>query len=294
VDARDHADSTPLIMAARYGNVDVIRVLLAAGADPRARDHVEATALTEGVLSGDEEVVEVLVAAGTPLDGHDRILLETPLHVAATYGYLAIARRLLAAGASADPADHEGKTPLWHAANQGHAELVRLLLARGADPGRRSRDGATPFVAAAIRGHLDVAHLLVGRTPDRARDGADAIHAAASANSTGILGLLLAHDVPADARDGAGATPLMRAAAVGAVEAVEALLEVGADPAPRDAAGRDLEAYFAAGQRRLGERIERAKRSRAMPVGLPELEASLRVRRERQARIRELIAAAAT
>ena len=60
---RDDAD-TPLIRAARMGNVELVRVLLAAHADVHARMTSGATALSEAIRGGHDEVVALLRAAG--------------------------------------------------------------------------------------------------------------------------------------------------------------------------------------------------------------------------------------
>jgi ankyrin repeat protein len=73
--------------------------------------------------------------AFTPLDG------ATPLHVAAEYGHLAVAERLLALGAEPNAAADvdadglNGQTPLFHTLNSNanrSAPVMRLLLAAGA------------------------------------------------------------------------------------------------------------------------------------------------------------------
>jgi hypothetical protein len=60
---RDDAD-TPLIRAARMGNVELVRILLAAHADVHARMTGGETALSEAIRGGHDEVVALLRAAG--------------------------------------------------------------------------------------------------------------------------------------------------------------------------------------------------------------------------------------
>jgi ankyrin repeat protein len=60
---------------------------------------------------------------------------QTPLHLAAQWGQLEVARLLLAHGAGANARDAESRTPLH--AQTGHAtrlDLLDLLIAHGADP----------------------------------------------------------------------------------------------------------------------------------------------------------------
>ncbi len=60
---RDDAD-TPLIRAARMGNVELVRILLAAHANVHARMTSGGTALSEAIRGGHDEVVALLRAAG--------------------------------------------------------------------------------------------------------------------------------------------------------------------------------------------------------------------------------------
>jgi ankyrin repeat protein len=64
VNVTDERGSTPLLEAARYGHDDVVRVLLAAGANFKARDKEGKTALMLAAAGGHDEVVRVLKQAG--------------------------------------------------------------------------------------------------------------------------------------------------------------------------------------------------------------------------------------
>lgn len=60
---------------------------------------------------------------------------ETPLHIAAEAGNIAIARELLALGADINAVKPlVGTTPLAEASQSGQQEMVRFLLEKGADP----------------------------------------------------------------------------------------------------------------------------------------------------------------
>ena len=101
---------TPLALASRDGKVDVVRVLLEAGAD-----------VNKSTTGG---------------DGH------TPLTFASVYGEVEVARVLLEAGADMNKRNSEGRSPLylslkvvfWHPEqrNQGKAKVAALLHEAGA------------------------------------------------------------------------------------------------------------------------------------------------------------------
>ena len=70
VDARHRDDGdTLLIRAARMGNAELVKVLLAAGANIHIENASGATALSEAIRGGHDEVVALLRAAGAATDG---------------------------------------------------------------------------------------------------------------------------------------------------------------------------------------------------------------------------------
>lgn len=88
----------------------------------------------------------------------------TALHLAAYFGYAAVAVRLLRSDASitARSTNPQGNTPL-HAAIAGRRELpvITALLAAGSDAGAVDAQGYTPLHLAASRGDVAVAELLM-------------------------------------------------------------------------------------------------------------------------------------
>lgn len=105
-DLRNLEGETPLMMAALKGNVDIVRELIARGADVN-------------------------------MPGW------TPLHYAATGGQPEIIRILLEAHAYIDAESPNKSTPLMLAAQYGTEDSVRLLLEAGADPLLRNQLGLT-------------------------------------------------------------------------------------------------------------------------------------------------------
>jgi ankyrin repeat protein len=93
-------------------------------------------------------VAEILVRRGADVNTPRGPEAQTPLHMAARRGNVAIARVLLDAGAALEARDKKGETPLRRAVNCGHAEFVSLLLAHGADVNTRDKQGGTPLQAA--------------------------------------------------------------------------------------------------------------------------------------------------
>jgi ankyrin repeat protein len=93
-------------------------------------------------------VADLLIRRGAAVNTATGAEDQTPLHMAARRGNIAIARVLLDAGAVLEARDKKGETPLRRAVNCGHPDFVALLLARGADVNARDRQGRTPLQAA--------------------------------------------------------------------------------------------------------------------------------------------------
>ena len=94
----------------------------------------------------------------------------TPLHFAATYGHLELARVLLAHGADVDDAT-PGETPLDRAVIMHDVPMATLLLEHGANADHPSAAGLTALHRAAIRGHTEIVRLLLAhRANPLARD----------------------------------------------------------------------------------------------------------------------------
>ncbi|ANA41519.1 MULTISPECIES: ankyrin repeat domain-containing protein [Geobacter] len=135
VNTKDKHGHTPLIDAAKAGEVDAIRDLIGRGADLEAKSEKGKTAL----------------------------------HYAAANGQAAAIRALLEAGAQVDPRDLEWHTPLMLAANYGCNECVEDLLTAGADPLAKMKLGNTALTYAEANGHPDTLDLI--KKAQRAKSG---------------------------------------------------------------------------------------------------------------------------
>ncbi len=117
------------------------------------------TPLVAAIVAGREDLVRTLLAAGAdPSNGRYG---HSPLEAALMYrAPVAVIEALLRAGANPDEEMEGGWTPLMGAANQGSLQLAELLLDSGADPARRSDDGDTALSLGRRRGHVRVCELL--------------------------------------------------------------------------------------------------------------------------------------
>ncbi|GGU89222.1 hypothetical protein GCM10010275_27020 [Streptomyces litmocidini] len=150
-----------LFDAIRDGDENGAVRLLRDGADPEGREDGE-TALYRAAVGDEAGIVRVLLAAGAdPARGSGEDDGDLPLCGAACGGHTEVVRALLAAGAAADQEEAYGFTALAWALRLGHADTARVLLEHGADPDRPGPDGILPLVAAARRGSTGCVRALL-------------------------------------------------------------------------------------------------------------------------------------
>jgi ankyrin repeat protein len=86
----------------------------------------------------------------------------TSLMVAAAYGYTAMARLLVDAGADVNARGRIGNTALICAAQEGHTDIVRALVEAGARGHDANEYGNTALSLACGYGHREIVGLLEG------------------------------------------------------------------------------------------------------------------------------------
>jgi len=116
VNVRNNQGCTPLLLAAEFNSsVEVVKLLLKAGADMDARDKIEA--------------YEASATDGKPLK--NSLNYATPLIYASMRGNADIVKLLLEAGADKNATDHWGHTALTMAEDNHHTNVANLLRQHG-------------------------------------------------------------------------------------------------------------------------------------------------------------------
>ncbi|MGE3507986.1 MAG: ankyrin repeat domain-containing protein [Vicinamibacterales bacterium] len=137
---------TPLMLASWTGQTEAVTALLDAGAAIDARESErQQTALMWATAQRHPDVVRLLVARGADISARTKVTSApgrpsrdkagyTALMFAARSGDVESARVLLDAGAKATDAGGDGMSALTLATVRGHIPVALLLLERGADP----------------------------------------------------------------------------------------------------------------------------------------------------------------
>ncbi|NXT99524.1 FEM1C protein, partial [Buphagus erythrorhynchus] len=133
--------ATPLLMAARYGHLDMVEYLL---------DHCCASIEVGGSVNFDGETIE-----GAP-----------PLWAASAAGHLKVVQCLLDHGASVNNTTLTNSTPLRAACFDGHLEIVKYLVEHKADLEVSNRHGHTCLMISCYKGHKEIAQYLLEKGAD--------------------------------------------------------------------------------------------------------------------------------
>src|SRR6185312_13435066 len=204
--------TTPLILAAGIRtDGEVVRFLIAKGANLRATDRLGSDAVMAASEQGADANLKILLDAGASGKETRRNIgrrQQTAANV--TSGVIDRALRAL-----------EGSTALMDATEGGCETCVRLLLQRGADA--KAKTGA----------------------------GETALHEASFEVSPAMVRMLLEAGAPVNVADERGFTPLMMAAnsRTKSAEVARMLLEHGADPQAKDGLGRTAADWAGIGAR---------------------------------------------
>ena len=222
---------TPLMAAARMGYIDVVRLLLDAGASQEDKTGWNPPSpLYLAVEGGHREIARILIDAGAVLDRFEGTSTDarTPLMVAVEKSDLALVDLLLEAGANVNTRGEFGRSALVVAAELGLEEMVKRLQEAGA-----MEEGleAIALQAAAAAGDLPRVQALLdaGVDPNQPEPISKgySLQSAASRGDVEMVRLLLATGADIDGLK--GQAPISAAAYFGQTEMVQILIEAGAD-----------------------------------------------------------------
>lgn len=210
----------PLALAAKYGQPDMIRLLVKRGAD------LNETRYPLLHWAGKPEAAKALLAAGAKVDARDA-KGATALHLTsgAWTPSAETVKILIEAKADVRARDEKGSTPLHEAIKQRKLDIVTVLLAAGAEVEAKDQRGNTPLSLAEEAGPDFVALL---KTAGAKEDGRPALQKAVEAKDLKQVKSLLQGGADPKAKGPASTTTTHAAAAIGEKEILAELILAGA------------------------------------------------------------------
>ena len=163
---------TPLIIAARNGNLDSVKKLLSYRADIEARGTLKfenkdnpnpiegCTPLWAAAVAGHLDVVTFLIERNAEIDGRTSTK-STPLRAAAHQGWIDIVTYLVKKGADVNATNEFGSTPLMVTCYKGRTSVATYLIEHGANVNQQDKNGDTALHWAAKAEHLEIVNKLL-------------------------------------------------------------------------------------------------------------------------------------
>ena len=162
--SRDNERNTPLMHAARLGNTEVLKYLLAQGADPLLQNKFGQGLLHFAALSNNAVTIEAVLSQNFDINARCTDLGVTPLLFCLINGKLEAANYLLAMGADENLKSKDGLTVLSAAAIGGDVAAIEMLLERGHNPNSRDGCDETPLMWAVRAGNKAAVEYLLPLT----------------------------------------------------------------------------------------------------------------------------------
>ncbi|HEX6829814.1 MAG TPA: ankyrin repeat domain-containing protein [Burkholderiales bacterium] len=136
-----------------------LKELIAEGGDPNSVDQDGNSLLMIAARDGRENALKVLLSTRLKIDARNR-LGETALMLAAVEGRTSVAKQLVFNGAQVE---FKGWNPMLYAASRGRDEVIELLVNLGANVNTAAPNGVTPLMMAVRGDYRSTVKLLLGK-----------------------------------------------------------------------------------------------------------------------------------
>ena len=213
------------------GHIEAIKKILDYKFDVNLQNGNGVTPLILAAKEGNAEIVELLVKSGS--DVNHKSIYETALMQAVSQGYKSVIKILLDNKADVNAQVHGGETAMWHLIRKMDQTTFDLLLEYGADINIKTRFGNTLLMEAVRGDDIDLVRLLISNGAEvNAVDelGENPLMKAAEASRLPSVRLLIEMGADVQHKSKIGETALMKA--VGKWrnhEILKLLLEKGID-----------------------------------------------------------------
>ncbi|KAK3562397.1 hypothetical protein QTP86_033538 [Hemibagrus guttatus] len=238
----DDADSfgmSALLLAAWFGHLKILKILVSSGAKLNCENKVRHTgqnglnllhcAAQRGHIHILEYIMEDL--EDVRLDRVDKSG-KTAFHLAAEHGQLEVTEYLIGMGCAHNIKDKEDNTALHLAAKQGNAKVLQKILETGENINERNIDGLTALHLSVDGGHYDCVRMLLEahcNVNELTNRNMTALHLAAQHGFERAVSLLVEAGVSVDSVDTNHSTALHLAVFNNYAEIVKILIDAECD-----------------------------------------------------------------
>ena len=164
-EATNQSGDTAILVAARNGNLDAIRLFVDFGANINAQDPKKRDVLNIAITTRNNELAKLALELGADPTAVTSVYDGGAIIYGSAKGAVQIVDMLIKAGARINHINNLGWSALLEVAilGDGSADYIHIaksLIAAGADKTQKDRDGRTAFDHAESRGHQQLANIL--------------------------------------------------------------------------------------------------------------------------------------
>jgi len=232
IDVKNKNEITPLMIAAKEGNLDALKCLIKNGANHREKDISGRIALIYAIIQTHYTAERLKINDANILTNYGIRSIKFDTLTAKSYNLGVIKELINVDKATINELDAFKNTPLMYAAICGDKHMVQFLLDNGAEVDSKNSYNMTPLMFASICGNIEVVELLLTKGSDinakNTKEMTPLMFASINGNIE-VVKFLLTNGADINAKDNDGKTPLMFAAEHGNIEVVKFLLANGAD-----------------------------------------------------------------
>ncbi|XP_046551350.1 ankyrin repeat and KH domain-containing protein 1-like [Haliotis rubra] len=154
----DKVNDSPMFLASRKGQLEIVKYLVERGADVNFGGRIPP--LVIAVVRHQLHICDYLIKHGADVNIEDRYG-RSPLRAAARKGYVDIAHTLVEAGASINVKCTDQQSPFMAGSQFGHLSVMKFLESHGANVNAIDKKRDTALHLAVREGHYEIVRYLL-------------------------------------------------------------------------------------------------------------------------------------